>query len=904
MVFLKGLPRWRFHTAIQCSIGARLQPPHHRYYSASTASSEILTETLHAITDVKLAQLEKQQQSYELGKRALHDALKDEQRSRKRVQSLIDGAEKLPAMTPLGRDPSISIDNLRSFLEQAEFDASVTSDFLTEYESTINKKLDEQSARYEFAALYGRLVKEWTSSSGDSAQDGENAVGREEMHKQRTIWKEYVFHPKNLDADAIKSYLDQLFTKNDSNAVKDAFKILQKDVEDFQKSWDDEVHFKETTVTQCIKSILKDGALSDHKKAALNGFLGNGLVLNEIADVLNMRMASRASFEWSGVTTIEQRRHLNGRYRFFASDQDVLQTILMQYIGLRWATKIKQVLRRFISQTGVLKSTERTLTWDERRRRRYLLVGDNVHSSARSVESQENGYWTSQIFLDQLPNEMFEDRAGYSDEGQEYDEEYGRSSALSVTQGLLNRIRANVMMRRRLDKDTTVMRSDFKWFGPSLPHQSIFAVLEHFGVKGEWLDFFKKALEAPLVFKDEAGSAPQIRRRGTPISTTLETFFSEALLFCSDFAVNQRANGSRLYRLHDDIWLWGDSEACVQSWNALTEFSDVMGIEINEDKTGSCTVLAKGSKKTTTSSAGLPRGDVAWGFLRLDPETGRFSINQAEIDKHVSELSLQLKACDSVFDFIQAWNLYGARFFQAHCGKVAWCTGRQHVDEILETFQRIQSALFASTSGSVGLYLKQMIGDRLGHVPRIPDGFLYYPSTMGGLGLVNPLIDLYIIRDDSAKEPEIFMDEFFEAERKNYYRAKQRYEAREFGEKGRPIAEELGGDWEYFRGKPFMSFEEYIQDPDLTSDTKGVCYSNLLTTPEPRGVEISGQDKLKEFEKISPDDREWTDYETWVVELYAKEIIDRFGTLVIIEKGLLPTSLVTMLRNNRFKWQN
>ncbi|VUC24511.1 unnamed protein product [Clonostachys rosea] len=879
MFFLKELPRWRFHSAIQRSIGAQLQAS---YCSTRTASSEFLTETLHAITDVKLAQLEKQQESYELGKRALHDALKDERQSRKRVQSLIDDAEKLPAMTPLGRDPSISIENLRRFVEQAEFDPSVTSGFLTEYESIIHKKLDEQSARYEFAALYGRLVKEWTSSSGNGRQDVETAVGREEMHKQRAMWKEYVFHPKNLDAYAIKSYLDQLFTKNDSNTVKDAFKILKQDVENFQKSWDDEVHFDVTTVTQCIKDILKNGALSDHKGAALNGFLGNDMVLNEIADVLNMRMASRASFEWSGVTTIEQRRHLNGRYRFFASDEDVLQTIFMHYIGLKWATKIKEVLRRFISQTDVLKSTERTLTWDERRRRRYLLIGDNIRYSSKSVESQENEYWNSKIFLDQLPNEI----------------------ALSVTQGLLNRIRANVMMRRRLDKDTTVIRSDFKWFGPSLPHQSIFVVLEHFGLKREWLDFFKKALEAPLVFKDEAGSAPQIRRRGTPISTTLETFFSETLLFCSDFAVNQKANGSRLYRLHDDIWLWGDSEACVQSWNALTEFSDVMGIQINEDKTGSCTVLAKGSKEITTSSAGLPQGDVSWGFLKLDPETGRFLINQAEIDKHISELSLQLKACGSVFDFIQAWNLYGGRFFQAHCGAVAWCTGRQHVDEILETFQRIQSALFPSTAGSVGLYLKQMIEDRLGQVPSIPDGFLYYPSTMGGLGLLNPLVNLYIIREDSTKDPEVFMDEFFEAERKNYEKAKERYEAREFGKKGRPIAEELGGDWGYFQGKPFMSFEEYIQDPDLTSDTKGECYRRLLTTPQPRGVEISGQDKLKEFEKISPDDRDWTDYETWVVELYAKEIIDRFGTLVIVEKGLLPTSLVTVLRKNRFKWQN
>ncbi|KAK7210166.1 hypothetical protein V2G26_017344 [Clonostachys chloroleuca] len=101
-------------------------------------------------------------------------------------------------------------------------------------------------------------------------------------------------------------------------------------------------------------------------------------------------------------------------------------------MGLKWATEIKRVLRRFILQTDVLKSAERTLTWDERRRRRYLLVGDNVHHSSRSVESQENGYWKSEIFLDQLPNEMFEERSGYSDEGQEDDGENTAGAVLSA----------------------------------------------------------------------------------------------------------------------------------------------------------------------------------------------------------------------------------------------------------------------------------------------------------------------------------------------------------------------------------------------------------------------------------------------------------------------------------------
>jgi hypothetical protein len=46
-----------------------------------------------------------------------------------------------------------------------------------------------------------------------------------------------------------------------------------------------------------------------------------------------------------------------------------------------------------------------------------------------------------------------------------------------------------------------------------------------------------------------------------------------------------------------------------------------------------------------------------------------------------------------------------------------------------------------------------------------------------------------------------------------------------------------------------------------------------------------------------------SDEDKWVCSLYAKDMIARFGSLTIVDKGLLPMGLMAMLRRSRFKWQ-
>jgi hypothetical protein len=309
----------------------------------------------------------------------------------------------------------------------------------------------------------------------------------------------------------------------------------------------------------------------------------------------------------------------------------------------------------------------------------------------------------------------------------------------------------------------------------------------------------------------------------------MSDMLAETTLFALDFAVNQKTDGARLYRLHDDIWFWGQEKACIKGWEVMNDFAKLMGLEFNEEKTGSIRITRKPNKKAALLSDKLPKGDVKWGFLKLDAESGRFLINQDEVDKHIEELRRQLEACKSTFDWIQAWNVYGARFFTNNFGRPANCYGLVHVDDMLSTFSRIQSKLFANSGGSVTSTLKQMITDRFG-VKDIPEGYLYFPSSMGGLDLKSPFVGLYLIREKIAKDedkvpknPDTYMDKFFENEEIAYNKAKIAYEARLDKNHLNHINYRHDGFHNIdskLRDEPFMSMEEFTRYRERTSAGK------------------------------------------------------------------------------------
>jgi hypothetical protein len=383
------------------------------------------------------------------------------------------------------------------------------------------------------------------------------------------------------------------------------------------------------------------------------------------------------------------------------------------------------------------------------------------------------------------------------------------------------------------------------------------------------------------------------------------------MLFCLDYAVNQKAAGTRLYRLHDDMWIWGSSEKCATAWTVVTEFTDTMGLELNQDKTGSARITKdSGAAASAVQPGTLPAGHVTWGFLKLDAATGRFLVDQQEVDKHIEELRIQLSACRSVLDYIQAWNIYGNRFFSNNFGRPANCYGRAHLNSMLATFRRIQEKLFPDHSGGVGEHLKLTIASRFGlSASEIPDGYLYWPSSLGGLALQNPFIMPLLSRRAVAEDPEKLMDEFLKEEKFEYVRARSRFEesTSDAGRDDSSSASGYGTSWrdaaefKDLQKEPFMSLEEFTRYRERTSTILGQTYKQLMMVPEGSAVAPGGEAKAA----LTRDNKwqELGDYEKRVVQLYHKEMTSQFGGLNVVDQGLLPTGLITMLRESKFRWQ-
>lgn len=389
------------------------------------ASSEILSQTLLSITQSKLSQLDKQKDAFETGKRQLNEQAAAEPADDKRTRVLITGAKSLPSMTSLSQDPLMSLSNFDRFMQQAQNDPSVTGTFILQCEAAVRQELDIQSNKYDYASLYGKLVNEWISQgkTDDNNVEGVSAtVGRDEAQKQRATWEEYVFSPKQTDESAIKTYLASVFESE--KAVKEVLDSCRQDLKSFQDRSADWVCFDASTVDQTIRSMLRSDILTDVKRSTLTDFLGNEVVLSEIADVLNMRMKTRDSWRWEGDLTIDQRRSLNGRYRFYP-DEDLLQSIFMCLIGMRWAVKLRECFSRFLN-ASVWKPTPKPIReLDQKRIDWFLSLGAGRNN--RGIAHIKEEHFNNEIFLDQLACEMDEQRVAYGSQDDAQDDDSRKS---------------------------------------------------------------------------------------------------------------------------------------------------------------------------------------------------------------------------------------------------------------------------------------------------------------------------------------------------------------------------------------------------------------------------------------------------------------------------------------------
>ena len=760
----------------------------------------------------------------------------------------------------------------------------------------------------EWVSAKSKSMSAPVTGGEDTEMDDFEHVSTGKRLDSRVNWERSVFEPKAVNSTAIVTMLHGLFESapKGSKHLLQALETLRASVARFGRDLLQPRHFNIDTLRWTIGSLLNSDLLDDAKQESLRDFLKNEIILMEIRDVLRMRIAALEDWSWGAEVLLEERRQLNGQYRIYMQE-DLLQAIFLHYMGIRWSVFWKKNLSTFRRSPGVWKSSQKPFTETDLKRRWYYLGGMPKGPTFESKRQNiyRKGYFLSQLLdsetevasVDEGDEEAdFEEyaqpqapskkrprmkqtarqsmssysgraaapsagRVAYSGlvydekvtEDEDNDESIGKPrNAMEAKQNLLHLLSAEILIKTRLRGEITCFRSKLDSLYPSLPHATIQTVLRFLGVSQEWLHFFDQFLKAPLRFADDESAEARPRRNGTPGSHVLSEVFGEVILFCLDFQIDQVTGGEVLWRNQDDFWFWSSHHAtCVKAWFTICHFVEVMGLTINVAQSGAVRMARKSDdiRKMNSFAVGdyLPRGQIRWGMLKLNPESGRFEIDQEMVDKHVGELSRQLKdKTDNVFAWIQAWNSYAATFFTSNFGRPANCFGRQHVDNMLATHERIQRQIFASSfnttdarpgstndEGNVIEFLKGTIGNRF-RVKDIPDGYFYFPVELGGLEVRNPFVGLLQIRDAVHADPDQLLDELEAGERHAYREAKARFD------KHRPCHDQTPRYIPEDADK-FFSFEEYIRNREhvfmgFPSELVG-AFTTLLRQPAQESIE-------------------------------------------------------------------
>ena len=904
---------------------------------SSKLPSPILSETIQSLTKTKIHELTKLRNGYESRKAFI---LTDAKHSdvRQRLKILLAGVDELK---PPSAPDHESIANIQRWLDQSAYDTSIPEEMLCKFESQLREKLDLQSNQHSMGDLYSRLVLEWMNPVAVDVRQpldkGADAPSPdtdqlERLDNLRKKFSDMAFTPLVTNGDNIKAYLDTLFV---GEGGQDALKSIREDFKGFASDFaPGAMPFVKPKLIQCIKGLLRNTLLNDAKKGLLKEFLNNQVLSYEVHDVLNMRWSDLENWTW-GIDSmpVEPRKQMNGKWRVII-DEDVLQAIFLHHIGTTWCSRLKTTLREAVSCFDWWTRWDK-LPEDVASLRDFYLRngGDDVwlipdgQSNVRNVAQTVRESYFTKFFLSWLPENPSKWRGDYDhkdgngnglgdddydtdEDGSSDDDEIAagngeRQSAMSIKHLLHRELAIEGIFRQHIDGEVAFIQTDLKWFGTGLSHSTIFAMLEYFDIDPRMVAFFRTFLEAPL---DLGDGNVRTRKRGMPMAHALETFFGELVLFVFDAAVNQKA-GMNLYRLHDDLWLCGDPGKCATAWKEMQTVCDIFGLEFNLKKTGSVYIT---SNPDPELSSIFPKGDVTFDLLILDPKTGTWVINQSLVEAHVRQLKLQLDKCPSIISWVETWNSCVGKFFDRSFGEPAACFGRQHVDNILETHKRIQHMLF--DDATVTTHLKKMLESRFGVID-IPNAFLYVPVEVGGLGLRNPFVPFFLVREGScSKTPKELVYEALKIEQAVYERNRERFHnledhdiadrlAKTFPKPGQVEKVITKMDLAGTKPREFLSFEEYtkwryLDSEDMVMTTLRNKLTRLPTVDE---VPLSASVKATLPAGLYPP--EDSSEVRWTLQLHSDELFRKFGGVRIVEQRFLPLGVMTMLKKRNAAWQ-
>lgn len=283
--------------------------------------------------------------------------------------------------------------------------------------------------------------------------------------------------------------------------------------------------------------------------------------------------------------------------------------------------------------------------------------------------------------------------------------------------------------------------------------------MEHFGFPPEIAAFTRRFLTPHVLFTPPSGpSSIQQIKRGIPLAHSMSRLISELILFVSDLDVRMKANGNvavHSRRVVDDVHFFGAlPEQVGTAWTAWKDSLRKFGLKENPKKCGSVAVvddLEKGTEAIVSN--GLPEGSITWNFLKLDPSSLDFKVDQEQLDSHLAKLKAKLlQASPSLLTTINLYNSIVCRDVVKMLG-LFWSPSRYILEQGLVALDQVHGKFF----DGVGMvdWIRKECSRRFGvEAESIPEAWICWPITAGGLGLTNPLFLITAVQQHMSAKAE------------------------------------------------------------------------------------------------------------------------------------------------------
>ncbi|EGZ21719.1 hypothetical protein PHYSODRAFT_490419 [Phytophthora sojae] len=885
----------------------------------TTKSATAHFQLLKLSTQIKLGELTKHERKLEthytelLAKTGLDGddvtPSADAEQARKKLEGLYEGVKDLQVVQTNVHE---GLEDIGGLVEFAAADPWSTETVVEQRKQQILREVRQRRSLWQHNKLLGELLMESLEETEHDQEDGELVRPQDGAPESTTLGAEAGNEPlAKLSREETQQRLESYFFQSSGVSEDEVFEFLKTEVfqerEGFSKArtqrQQDALHqarsrlgefgdtmlsgespVSEEDVSCCVAALLRDKAFLNPSVVALfTDAQRNKQITKELSHVLTIELSNVKEWRWpeDGVH-VDIQRGMNGRFRCLLQEEAIT---LLLFHDKPW-----------MSGTASVESVRA----DMMRKFQMFALPDSMRAAGRSP---------------------------YDEDGTESDGDEEEEDQKADKQDIIRRVLVEAHLQSILASDgnkpspLVAVMTDLEFFGPSVSHEAVFAILRFLGIRDDMLGVFRAYTKIPLLFP--GFEEPKVMQRGLPVSRMMTMLLAEVKLFVMDYLVLVSSDVF-LYRSHDDICFFDADEAKVlRAWREMQRYAQRVGLAFNEEKSGSIRLYAGASTtEAEVGSAPLPATPIRWGLLELQ-SNGSVKILQDEVEAFATEMADRLAAATSTFAWINVYNKY-MFFFLRNFGKPSPIFGLSHVQDALSTLRRIHTLVFPKTNGDALGYLRdQVMSGRSGAAPAMPAAWAYWPLNLGGLGLCNPFLAVWDVQNSlyaylemyhtrvGREWPKLKKDWEWQSPFSTVFEElKQQYDV--FAEQ----TETEGFEWikkrsenerfaymksskfsdkqrNYGRSEPKLdhsftlrSFEEYVKLLPSLMDTR---------------LSTEFNDLLSEAEECAPPLPNGYLSE-WVAFIYSAQVMEVFGTLSFFSRELLPAQLIESIKKKTVTW--